>query len=216
MRIKRNTFKLITAFALIVGIAVITFLFIYRGFSSESLAISLPNLTISEETEEYAVYSALLEKLFVKDDVKLLVIQKQTISSVDNYFIRSIVEERIPSMKKLFPSVSEDAFHDFRSKNQQSSNLNSEFALPVKYVVTDKFKPKNDEDVAWIDSFFEKFTDARGMIRLSKVGFNKDRTEAFVFVEFVCFALCGGGNNVLLEKDSSRWKIKEQFEGWKS
>ena len=53
------------------------------------------------------------------------------------------------------------------------------------------------------------------MIRLSKVGFNKDRTEGFVFVEFVCFALCGGGNNVLLEKDSSEWKIKEQFEGWK-
>ena len=157
MRIKRNTFKLITAFASIVGITVIAFSLIYRGFPSESLAISLPDFTITEETEEYEVCSALLEKLFVKDDVKLLVIQKQTISSVDNYFIHLIVEKRTTSMKKHFPSVSEDAFQNFSSKNQQFSNLNSEFVLPVKYVVTDKIKPKNNEDVAWIDSFYENF-----------------------------------------------------------
>ena len=125
MRMKRNTFNLIISFALIVGFAFITFLFIYRNNQSQSLPISLSDFSTSEETEEYAVYSALLEKLFVKDDVKLLVIQKQTIFSVDNYFIRLFVEEPIPDMKKLFPSVSEDTFRDFRSKNQQVSSLNS-------------------------------------------------------------------------------------------
>ena len=213
---RRNTFKPVVFITLILGVAALAFLFIYCNVPSQSSAVSSPNFNTSEETEEYAVYSALLEKRFAKDDVKLLVIQKQTISSVDNYFIRITVEEPIPDMKKLFPYVSEDAFLDYRSKNQQSSSLNSKFVLPVKYVVTDKFELKEDEGAAWIDSFFKKFPDARGMIRLSKVGFNTDRTEAFVFVEYICFALCGGGNNVLLEKNSSGWKVKEEFEGWKS
>ncbi len=213
---RRNTFKPIIFITLILGVAAFAFLFIYRNVPSQSSAVLSPDFNASEETEEYAVYSALLEKLFVKDDVKLLVIQKQTISSVNNYFIRTTVEEPIPDMKKLFPSVSDDTFQDYRSKNQQPSSLNSKFVLPVKYVVTDKFELKEDEGAAWIDSFFEKFPDARGMIRLSKVGFNTDKTEAFVFVEFICFSLCGGGNNVLLEKDFGVWKVKEQFEGWKS
>jgi len=213
---RRNTFKPIIFITLILGVAALAFFFIYHNIPSQSSAVSSPNFNTSEETEEYAVYSALLEKLFVKDDVKLLVIQKQTISSVNNYFIRTTVEEPIPDMKKLFPSVSEDTFLDYRSKNQQSSSLNSKFVLPVKYVVTDEFELKEDKDAARIDSFFEKFPDARGMIRLSKVGFNKDRTEAFVYVEFICSVLCGGGNNVLLEKNSGQWKVKEQFEGWKS
>ncbi len=212
---RRSTFKPIILIILIVIVAVTAFLFIYRNIPSQSLAVSLPDFHTSEETEEYAVYSALLEKLFVKDDVNLLVIQKQTIYSANNYFIRSTVEEPIPDMKKFFPSVSEDAFRDFRSKNQQVSSINCKFVLPVKYIITDEIKPKN-EDIAKIDSFLEKFPDARGMIRLSKVGFNKDRTEAFVYVEFICSVLCGGGNNVLLEKNSGQWKVKEQFEGWKS
>ncbi len=216
MSMRRNTFKPIIFITLILGVAAFAFLIIYRNVPSQSSAVSSPDFKTSEETEEYAVYSALLEKLFVKDDVKLLVIQKQTISSGDNYFIRITVEEPIPDMKKLFPSVSEDAFLDYRSKNQQSSSLNSKFVLPVKYVVTDKFELKEDGAAAWINSFFEKLPDAGGMIRLSKVGFNTDRTEAFVYVEFVCPALCGRGNHILLEKDFDEWKVKEQFEGWKS
>ena len=216
MSMRRNTFKPIIFITLILGVAAFAFLFIYRNVPSQSSAVSSPNFITSEETEEYAVYSALLEKLFVKDDVKLLVIQKQTISSVNNYFIRVTVEEPIPEMKELFPSVSEDTFLDYRTKNQQPSSLNSEFVLSVKYVVTDEFELKEDGGAAWIDSFYKKFPDTRGMIRVSKVGFNKDRTEAFVFVEFICPALCGGGNNVLLEKNFGEWKVKEQFDGWKS
>ena len=200
MIVRRNTFKPIILITLIVTIAITGFLFIYRNTPSQSLAVSLPDFHTSEETEEYAVYSALLEKLFVKDDVKLLVIQKQTIYSANNYFIRSTVEEPIPDMKKLFPSVSENTFLDYRSKNRQSSPLSLKFVLPVKYVVIDEVELKTDKDGAWIDSFYKKYPDARGIIRLSKVGFNEDGTEAFVFAEFICFSLCGGGNNILLEK----------------
>ena len=216
MIMRRSTFKPIILITLIVSIAVTGFLFIYRIIPSQSLAVSLSDFHTSEETEEYAVYSALLDELFVKDDVKLLVIQKQTIYSANNYFIRSTVEEPIPDMKKLFPSVSENTFLDYRSKNQQSSTLSPKFVLPVKYVVTDEFEFKEDEDAAWSDSFYKKYPDARGIIRLSKVGFNKDGTEAFVFAEFICFSLCGGGNNILLKKNFGVWKVKEQFEGWKS
>lgn len=216
MRMKRNTFNLIISFALIVGFAFITFLFIYRNNQSQSLPISLSDFSTSEETEEYAVYSALLEKLFVKDDVKLLVIRKQTLFSINNYFIRTAVEESFSDMKKLFSSVSEDAFRDYRIKNQYPSILSSKFILSVKYVFTDEFEFNKDKDAAWIASFFEKYPDARGIIQLSKIGFNKDRTEAFVFAEFICSPLCSGGNNILLEKNSGVWKVKEKFEGWKS
>lgn len=46
--------------------------------------------------------------------------------------------------------------------------------------------------------------------------FNKDRTEAFVQVDFVCLALCGRGDSVLLERNNNVWEVKEVSSRWKS
>lgn len=184
------------------------FVFAYRPLTSHSP-------TASEEIEGYAVYSALLEELFVKDDVRLLAIQKQTISAADSYFIQVIVETPISDMKGYFPSVREDTLLDYRAKNQRPSTLSAELNLPVEYAIIDEVELK-DKDGAWID-YHKRYTDARGVIRLSKVGFNKERTEAFVYVEYTGpFVLGGFGKNILLERNSGVWRVKGQFVGWQS
>ena len=63
---------------------------------------------------------------------------------------------------------------------------------------------------------FEKYPDARGVISLSKVGFNQAKTEAFVRVEFTHCGLCGRGDQVLLVKKSGVWTVKEIFNLWVS
>jgi len=213
---RRNTFKPIIFITLILGLVAIVFLFVYHSVPSQRLASPPPDFNVSQETEGYAVYSALLKELFIKDDVKLLLIQKQTISAANHPLISATYEVPISDVKKHFPSVSEDTFQDYMSKNGQSSTLSSKFNLPVEYVVIDEVEPKKGKDSELLASLYEKHPNARGIIRLSKVGFNKDRTEAFVFIEFRCEPFCGRGDNVLLEKPVGVWKVKEVFVGWKS
>ena len=88
---KRIEFKPVILVILIIGVTAIAFLLSYRGVQSDSLADSLsnfnssensailsPSIMISEESGEYAVYSALLNELFVKDN-ESLVVQRQTV-----------------------------------------------------------------------------------------------------------------------------------------
>jgi hypothetical protein len=182
----------------------------------QSSAISSSDFDTSEGTEEYAVYSHLLKELYVKDGVELLMIQKQTISAANHYLMSTFFEVPISEMKKLTPSASEDAFRDYRSKNQQPSILDPGFNLPVKYMFIEEAELKELNESEWEGWRTGKYSGGRGILRLTKVGFNKDRTEALVYVEFICPLLCGGGGNVLLEKHSGAWRVKERFDVWKS
>lgn len=81
----RKLFKPIIITTLIASVLAIAFLFIHHSISSRLTSTSSPVFNVSEEVEEYAIYSALLKKLFIKDKVQLLKIQKQT-SFLDLYF----------------------------------------------------------------------------------------------------------------------------------
>ena len=66
-----------------------------------------------------------------------------------------------------------------------------------------------------INVFSERY-EASGMIRLSKIGFNKGKTEAFVYVELLFCALCSQSDYLLLEKLDGIWTVKEAFIGMRS
>lgn len=210
---QKSIFKPITLILLTIAVAALASLFIFRGVLSQSLAI----LGNSEGIEEYEVYSALLNEMFVEDGAKLLVIQKETLFYANpDYLKQTTTEGRILDMKKYYPSVSEETLRDYEAKFMQSSILKSNFNLPAKHVLINEAELMKDKDGSRVNSFYEKFQDASGMITLSKVGFNKNRTEAFVKVEFVFCPLCSHGDKILLEKKFGKWRIKENFGGWAS
>lgn len=185
----------------------------------------IPHFISSEETEEYAVYSALLKEVIIKDDAKLLIIQNQTQFYEFPYHYEGMTsDERIRHMRKNYPSAAEDTLMDFESKYMQPSELRPNFDITIKYILIDKIPNERVlEDKAELEegnsgtptqALFEKYPDARGVISLSKIGFNQDRTEAFVRVEFTHCGLCGRGDQVLLEKKSGVWKVKGIFNLW--
>src|SRR6266496_1173436 len=141
-----------------------------------------------ENSEEYAVYSALISELFIKENVELLVIQDQTLFYANADYLKATTsEERIKDLRKYCPSVDEDAIRDFEAKHMRSSKLSTNFALPLKYVLVNKadFDESRTQDAREIvGRFYELYPEAEGMIGLSKVGFNKDHSQAFLRIEF--------------------------------
>lgn len=211
---KKNRLKLIIFISLILGITAMTFFFMYRGVPSQSLADSLPNsntsensavllpnLNISEESEEYAVYSVLLNELFAKDNVESITVQKQTLFN-SNSDEQNITEKQILNLKKLCPSVSEETLLNYIYKQMESLTLSNSLNLPVKYTLVDEIKVTKHKAVQ--------------VIRLSRIGFDRNRTEALVYVELINCPLCGGADFVQLEKKSGVWKIKERVNLWVS
>lgn len=193
-----------------------TFVVSYRNSLYSSIEISFHNWYYSNDVEEYRVYSALIQQLYVKESDSLIVIQRQRISSLNNYYVQLYTDSALKITTSPFPVLSEDTIRDFVLKNQRKSNLNSFFELPVKHLITEESDLTDLKYDNWDVLLSEKYSNAHGMIRLSKVGFNKDTNLAFVYVEFLCSALCGGSDNVLLEKKNGTWKIREIHSGWRS
>jgi hypothetical protein len=48
-----------------------------------------------------------------------------------------------------------------------------------------------------------------GLVSLSRVGFNPERTQALVYAQYRCGGDCGHGEYVLLEKAGGRWQVRE-------
>jgi hypothetical protein len=204
----------VTFLTFVVGVTVATLWSIYHSPPSQMLTGVSSNFTASEESEEYAVYSALIMNEFVKDkdDVKLLVISDRTQFYANPDYLKSTgSEERIRDMKKYHPTVAEDTLRDYEAKHVQPSRLDANFNLPVKYILFDEASLEKDEEGARMFAFYEKYQDAGGMISLSKVGFNKDRTEALVRVKLIFCPLCSLGGKVLLRKERGAWRVVENF-----
>ena len=191
------------------------------GFSIyHSQPIQSVSSVFDENAEEYEVYSVLITERFIKDRVKLLVIQDQTLYYANPDYLKSTTsEERIQDLKKYCPSVDESALRDFEAKHMQPSKLDMKFKLPLRYILINKTEVDETpvlEAGKLVESFYEKYPETEGLISLSKVGFNKDHNQAFVRVEFTFCPLCSFGEKVLLKKEFGTWKIANTFGGWVS
>jgi hypothetical protein len=157
----------------------------------------------SVTNEEYAVYSALLDRIKINPndgkEVKLLVINDRTQGPYKSCFPEEIAkwDGRIndDELKPLFENLIE--------KSKDSKPLNKNFKVNRKYVLlgaenlSSIFKRKDLE--GW-DDFYEKYPDSSGYLSFSRVGFNSDQTRAVIFRQESCGVLCAYGGYVLLSK----------------
>lgn len=58
----------------------------------------------------------------------------------------------------------------------------------------------------WND-FERRHSLAPGTVSVSRIGFDRSRAQALVFVDFVCGPLCGSSSFVLLERDGAAWRV---------
>jgi len=163
------------------------------------------------ELEEYAVYSALIKKMYLTGRVKLLVIEDHTgvgLLSKDD-------EQGNKYLRENLPGLQEETFADFKAKNAEAYPLKPTFNLGVKMVlvsgpeIKEIFKEKN----GW-DNFYAKYPGSQGLMTLSRVGFNREMTQALVYIGNQSHWLAGAGYCVVLAKKDGAWTVEKQVMVW--
>ena len=129
---------------------------------------------------EYAVYRALIEEMYVPDWVKLIVIRSKTVLDSPYYAGAFGVPDEL--------SLSPELLNSIENRNKQPQAISSDkLALSVACTILDQEAfdeiftdddehPKDIWD-NW-DRFYEEYPDSQGIMRLSRVGFNTDGSEA--------------------------------------
>lgn len=123
----RNKLKIIVGFlAFVIGITATTIWLIYPLSQNSITEVSPPEALVTEEAEEYAVYSAVIKNLYLKE-MKLsepLLISNRTEtygereSAIfgDDFPNAMTAEQRVSQLKKIYPSVSEEMLFDYDEK----------------------------------------------------------------------------------------------------
>jgi hypothetical protein len=212
---QRLSFRLtIALLTFLIGVA-LTFVWFAEpaDVSKQRIVLGVTEPTANPENDEYAVYSAAIRTMFVDDWVKLLVIQDTT----SDLKIRSL-GETMKDMKEFYPSVADDTLEDYVARNAQAYRLSRSFQLPVRYELlsTAELERHSRKRDGGIEFFYKKYQGTWGLIRLSKAGFNRERDQAFLYIELKFCGLCGRGAYVHLSKDGDVWRIKETFIVWVS
>lgn len=167
-------------------------------------------------SEEEKVYLAILNELFIKDGQNSLAISDTTnFYSNAKYLKETTAEERIQNMQKYYDSASLETLENYEMKMHKSSEINFDFQLPVKYSFINKEEFDRDFENN-IKDFSKKYPNGGGLIEFSSIGFNVEKTQAFVSVDFTYCGLCGFGSHLLLEKIEGNWKIVKNYGGWVS
>ena len=166
---------------------------------------------ISSEIE-YAVYRAVIEEMYVHDERKLIVIESQTFFNPD-YVIGAF---EYPDILNVSP----ETLDSFQKRNQQHQAIDcTKLALSVPCkVLDDEVHDEifaNDKDLwdNW-NHFYEKYPGSQGIMEISRVGFNTEGSEAFVYVGNVAHDLVGAGFHVLLVRKDGIWVIHSKEMTW--
>ena len=130
-----------------------------------------------------------------------------------------IERETGPNAQGCFPQDKEvnetwaAVLEDYKKQNQTPKLLLRSFPIEMPYKlisrteISDLFTPPRSlEDAAkrW-KSFYSRYPDSNGFMEFSAVGFNADKTKAFVYIAHHCGMLCGAGGYVFLEKRDGKW-----------
>jgi hypothetical protein len=179
--------------------------------TSERREISKPDdLQVAELNEEYVVYSAVLDAIYFNEET---VISNRT---KDNSLIyrRKNVEDIFPSsddpyrMRSRSNELSVEALTDF--VNKESAALEEKFTTGSKVFLLSpeeeaRLFPKGG--AGW-EKFYQNHPKAKGIFYLSNIGFNREKTEAFVNVAQQCGGFCNEyGSYYLLKKINGHWEI---------
>jgi hypothetical protein len=174
------------------------------------------------DPEEYAVYSALLNAQYATKTGQTWVIDDWTPSPGRGPNI-GFVAGLAPTGAKR-PDVRDETAADFETKRKQSVGLERKMGSNISYVLvpeselSDIFQPDANGKISsqpW-QQFYEKYPGAQGIMSLSRVGFDKAKDEALVYVINQANLLGGSAFFYVLSKQQGVWKVKKTVLVWLS
>lgn len=150
-----------------------------------------------DDQDAYAIYSRLLPGEqsygFAKGTI---LVQQETAPPVklDDYCLT-------PEAAREF----KDAIEDYK-RHKEPMLLQRRFEIDKPYeLVSTETIGTLIRNYNW-DDFYKRYPDSGGIIRVTAVGFNRQKTLAIVFTGSTCNNQCGRGSFVLFKKVDGKWR----------
>ena len=168
----------------------ILLLLLFSSFPTQTTASAY------EDADAYEVYSTILpsEWPLRVAHAKQLVIRRET----STY---EMCLKPDPEIQARFgPAIA-----DYIRQNEKKWLLQPKFSLATPYRFFEGTFDAVVKKGGW-DEYYRQYPESGGLIALSAVGFNADKTVAVVYMGHSCGMLCGGGTFHVLEKVNGKWK----------
>jgi hypothetical protein len=175
-------------------------------------AASAPSLTDDEAT----VYTALFQDLYAPSkDRPLLLIDSTSIGVPPGLVTKVSVQGEQTS--RFLARLSPETKQDYSNRNKEHAILPSPCHLAPDCVVFDvaEIAPHVKSERAW-RGFMKKYANSPGVVVVSRIGFNRDHTEAIVYVGRACGQICGEGEYARLIKLNGSWAVDDHTVVWLS
>ena len=155
--------------------------------------------------EDYAVYTAALADPSYRDG-RSVVIRDRTFK-----YPELKEESALNDFVAKTPGVLDDTVKDFELKNKKGHRLENLFKLKVAttLVNSQEMDEMFDRDfiAAW-QTVEEKYPNSVGIISLSRIGFDREKTQAIVYIGRGCGPICGESRFFLLVKEAGHWSVR--------
>lgn len=164
---------------------------------------SLPTQVTSstyEDTDAYEVYASVLHSEWPLRvaHAKQLVILRETRS------YQMCLKPANESAARVGPAIS-----NYLELNKKQWLLQPKLSFETPYQLLEAEKIKALMKQGRWDEYYRQYPESGGVIEVSAVGFNPDKTIAVVYMGHSCGMLCGGGTFHVLEKIDGKWKPAE-------
>jgi hypothetical protein len=121
--------------------------------------------------------------------------------------------ERSSPGGKLDPSL----IDDFNRKNNRAYKIDNRFSgsnPQVVYMVpTEELSEIFGEKDGW-RTFYRRYPKVGGILTLSRVGFNNEKTAALLYAGTQSDWLAGAGYLIMFEKQSDKWVVTKRVSVW--
>lgn len=188
-------------------------------FALNNVVFGLSQSEIS--SEEYEVYSVAIQDFFTSSrKVESVAITDYTVKDFDDL---KIVWQKNAYFKHTFSELLSETVDSYAVANNKEQTLKDNFNLKFNHIFLTKSEIENlfkrgtrlSEVEEW-ENFYKNFPGTYTVVSVSRVGFNSEKTQALVYLEFWCRSLCGEGNYIFLNKQNGKWKAIKQNMMWVS
>jgi len=115
--------------------------------------------------------------------------------------------------------VEHSTIDDYALKNKTQKSLRKFFidrGDVVFVTAKDETALSQDKSVPFEERLAKRFPGSERIVSLSNIGFNRDHTQALVYVSFYCGAQCAGGSLYTLDKTNGGWAVDRVIPLWEA
>jgi hypothetical protein len=222
--VKKSALITTVSAALIVGVlaaGVVAFRYARGRVQPPATWRSLAHPVPETSVEEYAVYSAIINKVHFEERLRSFVLRDHSAPCA-----RANDWCADTQVRGSFPKLMTETLEDYVTQNQESAPLNKSFELQRPAIMLSdqdlsgllirtnrkvSFSPLRSRKIQW-NEFYSRYPLSPGMISLSRVGFDSQMQQALVYEEMTGNAEGTWGRYFVLTKVSEKWIVQDQIE----